>query len=94
MKYKCPNCESGVVIEKLMGVGATHLCKMCNHVGNKTTFTSTLPCYEDQKEEPICEKCQEPKANYIVNPYQLEINNKEIHEYLCDDCYNELLSEI
>ena len=35
-----------------------------------------------------CEKCGSTKnVEYSENPYEEEVNGKEIWEYLCDDCY-------
>lgn len=40
-----------------------------------------------------CDHCGAP-AKYVVNPYQKEINNAIVLEWLCDSCYNSCLGDI
>ena len=43
-----------------------------------------------------CERCGKEKddVEYVVNPYEFEINEEIVKEYLCEDCYNKLNEEI
>ena len=43
-----------------------------------------------------CERCGKEKddVKYVVNPYDLEINEELIKENLCEECYDDLNESI
>jgi formylmethanofuran dehydrogenase subunit E len=49
---------------------------------------------EKPKRYDDCERCGEPFANYVNDPYQADINNREVKRYLCRSCYNDIAGDI
>ena len=54
---------------------------------------------EIKKEESIlcddcCERCGDIHAEYVENPFQYEMNNIEVMEWLCADCYSDIAGDI
>ena len=42
-----------------------------------------------------CERCgTDEDVDYVIDPYQQEINDREIWVYLCPDCYHECCMDI
>lgn len=44
----------------------------------------------------ICDRCHEDKddVEYIANPYDEDVNNEIVMEYLCGNCYQEYCYDI
>ena len=44
----------------------------------------------------VCEHCKKPKpdAHECRNPYQWDVNNVEVMEIICNECYAELCDDI
>lgn len=42
----------------------------------------------------ICQHCGEQEGKYCINPYKEEIGGVEEWEYICDDCYGEMVADI
>lgn len=43
-----------------------------------------------------CERCGKEKADvrWRLDPYDQDVNNKEVWEFLCDDCECDLMDDI
>jgi hypothetical protein len=41
-----------------------------------------------------CERCDNIEAEYRINPYIHEMSGREEYEWICDDCYSDLLASI
>lgn len=41
-----------------------------------------------------CEYCGNPECTYCINPYIHDINGRDEWQYLCTDCYKQLMTEI
>ena len=42
----------------------------------------------------ICQHCGKQEGDYCINPYIEDINGREEWEYICSDCYRELVADI
>ena len=41
-----------------------------------------------------CEYCGDPDCKYCINPYIHDINGRDIWQYICTDCYMQLMDAI
>jgi hypothetical protein len=48
---------------------------------------------EPQEKKP-CEHCGAEDAEYARNPYDYDVNNVEVWEWMCDDCYDNSCGDI
>ncbi len=51
-------------------------------------------CTEIVETNHPCERCGNIDAVYVTNPYSLEIYDKEVMEWLCHDCYEDIRGDI
>lgn len=44
----------------------------------------------------VCDSCNNPDSTTSerVNPFVLEVHGEEVLDYLCDDCYRQLIEDI
>ena len=42
----------------------------------------------------ICQHCGKQEGDYCINPYIEDVNGREEWEYICSDCYRELVADI
>ena len=41
-----------------------------------------------------CDHCGDPNADWCINPYRQDIDNIEIHEWICSSCFDSLCGDI
>lgn len=44
--------------------------------------------------EPCCERCGDPTADYVVNPYLYDMYGEESYIWICDRCYKDIAGDI
>lgn len=49
---------------------------------------------DDSSFARICVHCKEKEGNYVENPYVKEISNKSSYDYICNECYKNMLEDI
>jgi len=42
----------------------------------------------------ICQHCGKQEGTYCINPYIEDVHGIEVLEYICSDCYGELVADI
>jgi hypothetical protein len=47
-----------------------------------------------QEETKFCEHCGAEEASYVINPYDQDVNNIEVWQWICDDCYEAFCGDI
>ena len=84
---KCPNCKNDNI--NYDGIGH-YSCSDCNRGGSEEDFNFI----EKEVNPTACSRCGSEYADYIENPYQKDMFNQSIFEWLCCDCYKDCLGDI
>lgn len=42
----------------------------------------------------ICQHCGRKEGDYCINPYIEDMHDRKEWEYICNDCYRELVADI
>ena len=77
------------------------------HKGNGNPFTDAFNDFEFEKIENdpssefpehlatgTCEHCKKELGSWCINPYTQDIDGIEDWEFICNECYNQLVADI